>query len=185
MAVEIEKKYRMFDDQPTLIRDRLREFGAECMGVDFEENVIYGGGALDEKPAILRVRNLAERTILTFKRRLPGDQSVKRQTEYETEVADAGELANIIAELGFEPRIVYEKRRETWCFRSVEVVLDELPFGMFMEIEGSLTSIAEAEMLLEAEDFEAVHETYPALTSMLGKRNGNVIEARFERTEEK
>jgi hypothetical protein len=61
----------------------------------------------------------------------------------------------------------------------VEVVLDELPFGSFMEIEGPLTAIAEAEMLLGIEDLEVEHETYPRITARLGKLNNGIIEARF------
>ena len=57
--------------------------------------------------------------------------------------------------------------------------MDKLPFGDFMEIEGAITAIAEAEMLLDIEHFETEHETYPGLTMRLGKRNGNLVEARF------
>jgi hypothetical protein len=49
-----------------------------------------------------------------------------------------------------------------------------------MEIEGTITAIKEAEMLLDIEDLETEHETYPRLTLRLGKRNGDVVEARFD-----
>jgi hypothetical protein len=48
-----------------------------------------------------------------------------------------------------------------------------------MEIEGSLTDIALAEMLLEAENFEVEHETYPSLTKKFGQTNGHIMEACF------
>ncbi len=57
--------------------------------------------------------------------------------------------------------------------------MDALPFGDFMEIEGSITAIAEAEMFLDIEDFQTEHETYPSLTRKYGKKIGNVTEARF------
>ncbi len=75
--------------------------------------------------------------------------------------------------------MIYEKRRKTWSFRNVEVVLDELPFGLFMEIEGSIQGITEAEMLLDAEDFKVELETYPRLTMKQGIQNGQIIEAKF------
>ena len=179
MGVEIEKKYRLTDEQFSAVQEALAEFGAEYVGEDFEENSIYGGGALDERRAILRIRRTAGKTFLTFKERIDNDLAIKHQTEHETAVDDAAELARIVEALGFEVRVVYEKRRKTWKFRSVEVVLDELPFGRFMEIEGTVMTIAEAEMLLGAEEFEAVHESYPALTWNLGQRKGNRVEARF------
>jgi hypothetical protein len=61
----------------------------------------------------------------------------------------------------------------------VEIVIDDLPFGLYLEIEGSVTAIKEAEMLLDLDELEAEHKTYPILTSELGIKNGDVIEARF------
>ena len=157
----------------------LIELKAEFVGEDFEENTLYDGGILTEQKAALRVRKIAEKTILTYKRRIQNETNIKHQIEHETKVENAEEIENIIKNLGFEKSLIYEKRRKTWKFRSVEIVLDELPFGLYMEIEGSAMAIAEAEMILGAEDFITEHETYPHLTLKFGKPNGNVIEARF------
>jgi adenylate cyclase class 2 len=179
MAIEIEKKYRLTTAQYERIPSALAEIGAEFQGADFEENTLYRGGVLDEKNAVLRVRKIAGKTILTYKRRIQSEFDVKQQIEHETEIARAEEIENIIENLGFVASLVYEKRRRTWRFRQAEIVLDELPFGLFMEIEGSITAIAEAEMFLGAEAFEVEHETYPRLTAKYGKKNGALIEARF------
>ncbi|HEX8370620.1 MAG TPA: class IV adenylate cyclase [Pyrinomonadaceae bacterium] len=179
MAIEIEKKYRLNAAQCERISSALAEIGAQFQGVDFEENTLYRGGALDEKNAVLRVRKIGGRTILTYKRRIRNEFDVKQQIEHETEIGSAEEIENIIENLGFVRSLVYEKRRRIWNFRQVEIVLDELPFGLFMEIEGSITAIAEAEMFLEAEALTVEHETYPRLTAIHGKRNGEIIEARF------
>jgi len=179
MAIEIEKKYRLNAAQFEQISKALAEIGAAFQGEDFEENTLYRGGILDEKNAVLRVRKIAEKTILTYKRRIQNEFDVKQQIEYETEIGSAEEIENIIENLGFARSLVYEKRRQTWNFRQVEIVLDELPFGLFMEIEGSITAIREAEMFLGAEDFAVEHETYPRLTAKYGRKNGELIEARF------
>ncbi len=179
MAIETEKKYHLTETQFNEIADELNEIGAEFCGEDFEENSIYGGAGLSENNAILRIRKTQDKTILTYKKRIQNDFSVKQQIEHETEVADADAIENIIESLGLVKNLVYEKRRKTYKFRSVEIVLDELPFGFFMEIEGAFMAIAEAEMFIGAEDFETEHETYPRLTAKLGKQNGNTIEARF------
>lgn len=182
MANEIEKKYRLTAGQNEFVLESLKEIGAEFEGEDFEENILFSNNDLLEKRAVLRLRKIGEKTILTYKQRVQNDFAVKQNTEYETEVADFGEISKIIESLGFRQVLVYEKRRRTWKFRAVEIVLDELPFGLFMEIEGSITAIAEAEMFLEAEDFEVEHQTYPNLTLQFGKRNGDLVEARFDRS---
>lgn len=179
MSIEIEKKYRLNVEQRDQIIASLAEFSADYIGEDAEENIIYGGPILREKNAVLRVRIIGKRAILTYKFRLAGTGDIKRQIEEETEVADPKAIQTIVKELGFSPVLIYEKRRCTWRFRSVEVVLDELPFGLFMEIEGSITGIREAEMLLDLDDLESEHKTYPQLTSEFGTKNGDVIESRF------
>lgn len=179
MAIEIEKKYRLNETQYARVSFDLEELKAIFIGEDFEENTIYGGGSLDEQSAALRVRKIENKTILTYKRRIQNDSAVKNQIEHETVVDDANEIENIIECLGFEKALIYEKRRKSWKFRNVEIVLDELPFGLFMEIEGSEMDIAEAEMFLGAEDFIAEHETYPHLTLKFGKSDGKIIEAKF------
>jgi adenylate cyclase class 2 len=179
MSIEIEKKYRMTEEQRNVVIASLAEFSAEYIGEDVEENIIYSGSILSEKNAVLRVRIIGDRAILTYKLRLAGTGEIKRQIEEETEVSDPKAIQKIVKELGFKPVLIYEKRRRTWRFRSVEVVLDELPFGLFMEIEGSITGIKEAELLLDLDDLATEHKTYPQLTGELGVKNGEVIEARF------
>jgi adenylate cyclase class 2 len=180
MADEIEKKYRLSAADKEFVLESLADGGAEYEGEDFEENILYTGGDLSAKQAVLRLRKIGERTILTYKQRVKNDFAVKHHTEYETGVADFDEIAKIFECLGFRPALVYEKRRQTWKLRRVEIVLDELPFGLFLEIEGSITSIAEAEMLLGIEDFTVEEETYPNLTLRYGKQINEMVEARFD-----
>ena len=180
MANEIEKKYRLNVVQKQDVLQALEEIGAAFEGEDFEENILFSNRELIEQKGVLRVRKTQDKTILTFKKRVQNEFAVKQNTEYETEVADFAEIVGIIESLGFRRALIYEKRRKTWKFRAVEIVIDELPFGDFMEIEGAVMAIAEAEMFLEAENYEVVHETYPHLTMQFGKRNGEVVEARFK-----
>lgn len=179
MAIEIEKKYRLTGKQRVQVLENLQEIRADYEGEVFEENSIFQSDFLVESGGVLRIRKIADKTILTYKKRIRNEFAIKQQIEYETEVGDAKMIEKIVENLGCVKVLVYEKRRATWHFRKVEIVVDELPFGSFMEIEGSITAIAEAEMLLDIEDFEVEHETYPSLTGKLGKQNGKVIEARF------
>lgn len=183
MAIETEKKYRLTEEQREQVLKNLEEIGAEYLHKDFEINQIYGGGILEEEKAALRIRKTEGKTLLTYKRRVGNVSNLKQHIEYETEVGDSETMENIIKALGFELGLVYEKHRQTWKFQNVEIVLDELPFGLYMEIEGKITDIGLAEMLLEIEDYELESETYPKLTFDLGVKNGDLIEARFKKPE--
>jgi adenylate cyclase class 2 len=182
MAIEIEKKYRLTREMLGPLRLRLKESGAEVVRPEeFEENTIYTGPGLDPRARVLRLRRVDGRAIFTFKERDPSPSAVKRQREEETEVSDADALASILEALGYRAALVYEKRRATWRLNRTEVVLDELPFGLFLEIEGEESAILEAEKLLDLEDAEAEHAPYPELTLRHGEERGGVFEARFAR----
>jgi adenylate cyclase, class 2 len=180
MNMEIEKKYRLTREQRGRLLGRLAEVKATPQGKEFEENTLYAGGQLDLQTEVLRLRRVGERTILTYKRRLPTDSAIKHHREDETEVADASALRGILDALGYTPALVYEKRRATWQVAGAEVVLDELPFGLYLEIEGDEQAIMEVERLLELSNVEAEMSSYPALTRRYGEQRGSLIESRFQ-----
>lgn len=182
MAIEIEKKYRLQDrKQREKVVAKLKEVGAVYANEVFEENFLHKGGKLKEKSAVLRVRKIADTTILTYKEKVNEDQDIKQRIEYETKVSDVVATEKIIQSLGFSLNVIYEKRRQTWHFGDVEVVLDELPFGLYMEIEGTAEDIEKAEKKLEARDLEVEPRGYPRLTIAYGSKVNDIYEARFER----
>ena len=179
MSFEIEKKYRLTAEQREQILQKLKDVGAKFEGEDFEQNVLYRGGDLNFKSSILRLRKTAGKAVLTYKESLPGESDIKHRIEQETAVNDGEKMHEILRSIGFVPSLVYEKRRQTWQFETVEVVVDELPFGLFLEIEGSEDTIRQAEETLEIADFEIEPSPYPALAAIYGKQNGTLTEARF------
>ena len=181
MAIEIEKKYRLTNELKEQLLVKLPQVGAIHVGHENEENMLYRNQHLDNSNSVLRVRKVSGRTILTYKERLPTSAAIKQQIEEETEVTDAAALDAILRALGSEPSLVYEKRRDTWRLGPTEVVIDELPFGLFMEIEGTEEEIWTAESSLGCTDAEAEHETYPQLAKKYGKRIGEMVESRFDR----
>ena len=179
MATEIEIKYRLTAAQAEALQARLAELGV-YVGAEFEVNTIYAGAQLDPRHSVLRVRRVGTRTLLTYKERYASDSGIKRQREDETEVSDADALALILDALGLRPALVYEKRRTTWRIGDAEVMLDELPFGWFVEIEGAEETIRAAQRTLALDEAEVEHATYPELTQRFGGAHGAVVEARFK-----
>ncbi|HEV7683545.1 MAG TPA: class IV adenylate cyclase [Pyrinomonadaceae bacterium] len=179
MAVEIEKKYRLSKKQRTAVLLRLPKIGGKRIGEEFEENTLYAGNGLDMGRSVLRLRRIGKRGILTYKERFPTRSDIKHQREDETRVADPDAMELILDALGFRPALVYEKRRETWTLGNAEIVIDELPFGLFMEIEGPEESIRDIESKLAIKRLRTEPATYPQLTAKKGKNRDGVIESRF------
>ena len=180
MAIEIEKKYRLTQKQRDEVVQRLPQIGAKQKSTDFEENTLYSGEELDVDRSVLRLRRVGDRAILTYKERLPSSSPIKHQVEDETSVGDPDAMEAILDSLGFSPALVYEKRRERWLLNGAEIVIDELPFGLFMEIEGDEKAIHAIERDLDIKGLKTEPLTYPQLTRDHGTpHDDGVIAARF------
>ncbi len=179
MPMEIEKKFRLTKKQREEVLQRLPAIGARRQGEEFEVNTLYTGETIEDRHCVLRLRRIGDRAILTYKERFPTRSDIKHQREDETGVDDPDALELILEALGFTPALVYEKRRETWQLEETEIVIDELPFGLFMEIEGSEQSIENIESKLAIKRLRAEQATYPFLTRQHGTDYGGVIESRF------
>ncbi len=177
--IEVEKKFRLTKRQRGAVLKRLAEMGASLEGEEFEENTLYDGDVLQRDTCVLRLRRVGKNATLTYKKRIPSSSAIKQQREEETAVADPEATAAILEALGFTRALVYEKRRQTWRLGKTEIVIDVLPFGLFMEIEGTVNEIKAVERKLGLKGLKAEHATYPQLTRKHGKLYEGLIEARF------
>jgi adenylate cyclase, class 2 len=177
--IEVEKKFRLTKRQRDAVLKRLPTVGASLEREEFEENTLFRGEALNSGSCVLRLRRIGRNTTLTYKKRIPSSSAIKQQREEETEIADPEAMEAILEALGFTPALVYEKRRQTWRLGNTEIVIDVLPFGLFMEIEGRISEIKAVERKLGVKGLKAEHATYPQLTEKHGKLYDGLIEARF------
>jgi len=178
-VIEVEKKFKLTKRQRDAVLRRLPEIGAKLQREEFEENTLYSGEGLSSEVCVLRLRRVGGRATLTYKRRIPGSSPIRQQREEETFVSDPEAMEAILEVLGYVPAMVYEKRRQTWKLGETEIVIDVLPFGLFMEIEGRINAIRAAERKLGLKGLRAEHATYPQLTEKHGKSVLGLIEARF------
>lgn len=181
MNIETERKYRLSEKRLEEITAKLVDLDAEFSKEVFEVNYQHRGGEMDERGATLRLRKIGDFTVLTYKEKIKTEDGAKHKIEYETSVSDVDAMETIIDRLGYRLTAVYEKRRKYWHLGDVEVVLDELPFGLYMEIEGTLEAIEEAEKRLGLKEIEREPRGYPRLTIKYGKTVEGVAEAKFER----
>lgn len=145
-ALEVEVKFYVTDLDAT--RRRILDAGAILASPRvYERNVRFDtpDEELLRRQELLRLRQ-DTRARLTFKGPAAADvhSEAKVREEIELEVADFDGMATILTRLGFAPVQVYEKYRETYHLGDVEIVVDELPFGNFVELEGTEQAIKAA-----------------------------------------
>jgi len=161
-SLEVEVKFYVADLQA--VRDRLLAAGAiQEHPRQFERNLRFDtpGEALRQGGRLLRLRQ-DERVRLTFKGpalHQEGSEAKVRE-ELEVTVDDFERMAAILRRLGFVSFQSYEKYRETFSLQGVEVVLDEMPFGAFVELEGEEPAIRSAAELLKLPWSERILDNY-------------------------
>ena len=139
--LEIEVKFHLPEIKP--VRDRTLAMGATHCGRVFETNVRFedASESLKKQGILLRLRK-DDRIRLTFKSNLSRpDTQFKVHRELEVEVGDFDACHSILEGLGFHPEQAYEKWRETFVLNNTNLLIDTMPYGLFLEIEGQKTHI--------------------------------------------
>lgn len=133
---EIEVKFFVRD--LTTIEHILQGLGARCTAERvLEINLRFdtSDGALSRQSKALRLRKDAN-SVMTFKGPPQGDSEVNIRQEIEFQVSDFEAARRFLEALGYHISIIYEKFRTTYTLNNLTIVLDEMPFGAFIEIEG-------------------------------------------------
>ena len=125
---------------------------------------------------VLRLRRNDQGAILTVKGPKREVQGVKSRPEIEVGVSDAERAEDLLGLLGYERVFRYQKYREVWHWRDVEIVLDETPVGPFLEIEGPIDTIHAAARALGRGPGDYIRESYVALFIAAGGEGDMVFE---------
>jgi adenylate cyclase class 2 len=172
--LEIEVKFLV--DDLVAVRRRLLALGAGLHKARVHERNIrfdnpWDGLRMQGKLLRLRQDTTAR---LTYKGepQTSVDSEARVREELETEVGDFQTTLQLLQRVGFEPKQVYEKYRETFHFGQVEVVLDELPFGDFVELEGDDDAIQAAAAALGLDWQRRILANYLAIMASLQERFG-------------
>lgn len=169
MSSLIETEVKIAVADLDAIRERLEAAGAALRAPRvFERNVRYedDGGTLTPNEIVLRLRQDTT-ARLTYKAPPDPDTAtaanVRTRFEAEVTVSDFDTMDIILRRLGFRPYVVYEKYRTTYRLGEAEVVLDEMPFGPFIEVEGTADAIERALDTLGLADAPRILESYLVL----------------------
>lgn len=170
MCTEIETKLKV--ESLGEVEKKLEELGAEFLGEQLQEDCYFddAGRTLTKGDRCLRLRRQVaggnEKIFLTYKG-AKEKARVKKRREIEFEIEDGDAAGKLFAALGYEQRLVFEKKRRLWRLGGCEVALDEVGvLGSFVEIEGSdEKQIADVQELLGLASVAHIKESYACLIS--------------------
>lgn len=134
---EIEAKFAIRD--LASIQAHLLGLGAVCIvSRQMEFNLRYDtpDESLSKTGQVLRLRRYDDIRI-TYKGPGIRNEGVLERTEIETTLGDFDAARLIIEALGYKPIFLYEKYRAIWELKDYHIMLDEMPFGKFIEIEAT------------------------------------------------
>mgnify|MGYP001570170333 CR=1 FL=1 len=169
----IEKEVKVEVKDPKQLLSLLAEKKAEKTGEGFQRTTRMDTPNLnlEKQGTFLRVRT-GGKNIVTLKKKIKGNGEVFERQELETEVKDPELLADIFANLGFIKRFIMEKYRIDYVYKNTKISLDELPFGIFIEIEGEAEDIVNVSQELNLDLSKKIIVTYWDLFEEYKKKTG-------------
>ncbi|NMC45305.1 MAG: class IV adenylate cyclase [Chloroflexi bacterium] len=138
-----EKEVKFFISDPLRIRDHVLAHGARLQKERlFEMNLRFDTSqqTLRASHQVLRLRQ-DDHVRLTYKDQSEFSEGIADRRELEVTVSDFETTRSVLEALGFEVFMIYEKYRTTFTLDPCEIVIDEMPFGNFIEIEGPSADI--------------------------------------------
>ncbi len=128
-------------------------------------------GDFKREGRVLRLRR-DDTVRLTYKDGSENKGGVLLRREIEFAVSDFDSAQELIEALGYEVVFIYEKYRTTYELDGAHVMLDEMPYGNFVEIEGELDSLKPIAGKLGLNWGAAIPASYAALFENVCKTRG-------------
>jgi adenylate cyclase, class 2 len=136
MQTEIEAKF--LDVNHDELRAKLKKLGARLeqpMQTLTRVNMDFADRSLAKKGGWVRVRSDGNKTTLTYKEL--GSWTLHGVKEVEVVVSNFEATKKLLEAIGLSAYSYQVTKRETWTYKSAEVVLDEWPWTKpYIEIEG-------------------------------------------------
>jgi len=174
--IEVEIKYPLLNSEEII--KRLDSIAEKKSTDESQRDIYYNAPHRDftSKDPIaewLRIRESSRGMSANYKEWHFKDGKAMYCDEYETGLQDMGAMSRIFKALDFRELVTVSKVRNTWIYKDVEIVVDEIEgLGTFIELEagGGFESIGEARERLflilkeiKAKVGEQDHRGYPYL----------------------
>jgi len=137
-ALNQELEAKFFISKPEALEAQLKALGAELIQPRTHEyNLRFDtpDQQLAQEFRLLRLRK-DQAVRLTYKGPATNQEGVNVREEVEINVEDYETAKQLLHVLGYVVTAIYEKYRTTYELNNNHITIDEMPFGVFVEVEG-------------------------------------------------
>jgi len=170
-----EREMKLYIRDSRALAERLRLSGAEEVReqtLEYNLRLDTPDGSLRKEGRLLRLRQ-DDRVSVAYKDQAEAHNGVIKRREIEFIADDFQVALKLFKALGYEEIVVYEKYRAIYRLGDVEVALDELPYGDFIEIEAQSNVLIEGVVqMLGLDGSKAVDTNYLGLFERLKQALG-------------
>ena len=169
-----ETEIKLYVPDLQSVQKRLEPEGARLKAPRvYERNVRYDDAKRTLTPSgkVIRLRE-DTRVRLTYKDEGTVADGVVSRFEAEVEVSNFDAMETILGKMGYSPYLIYEKYLTTYEMDGAEIVLDEMPYGNFVEIEGDKDAIERLIDRLELSHAKRFEGSYSTLFERLRQKLG-------------
>ena len=172
---QVKYKINNFD----YISKRLIEIEAIFIGGFMEKTIRYDNDDLkcSNNGIFIRTKS-GMKNVLTLKE-IPTDSSntsFERITT-EVEVDNINKIGYILEKIGLTKKFIMEKYRLFFKYDNVDILIDELPFGIYLEIKGEDNEINRITKMLNIDETDLIKMTYWDIYDKIKKdsKNENIV----------
>lgn len=165
-TIESELKFRVAGgDDHRKLTALVKQRGAKLTGRYKEENYRFNGPGKSTRNTTLRLRvfNGGPHGVLTAKGPASFAGGVKSREETEIDVTDVHATLDMLQQLGFRVGWTYPKKRTVYMLDGVDVTLDVLDFGWFVELEGPADVLPDMARSLGLDPKNALRDSYSVM----------------------
>lgn len=151
---------------------KLREKNAILIGGSKEVTTRYdtNENTLEKHGKFIRTMEGFRNTV-TLKEKVSENTSLFERDEFVVEIDDVENMQIIFERIGLIPILKMEKYRLKWDLDGVRINLDELPFGLYLEIHGNEKNIQSIMTKLDLLGEEKIIESYWDIYEKYKKEN--------------
>lgn len=138
-----------------------------------EKNILFDHKSLKlkERDWVLRLRQFGKKNILTLKTQSRGRKGFKVREEINLFIEDFEKIKEVFKKIGFFETFYYEKYREEYEFKGLNISLDRTPVGNYVEIEGDYKKIEDFLKKIGAKIEETLSLSYYQLFRIFDKKS--------------